>query len=160
MNTNSTGNLSAKSNLYYYHDQHLLHNELQQQQQPRPPSLSPTEHEQYTTTYSALHQKHNKSSNSYQHNTFHTPANGSSHHTMTSNTLSTLNPSEFDTKSTKSFNNKNLSKSTKTLNKNKFYGDDDYKIGDNIDNSDSLTSHYYHYQKNGGGERKGKKSKR
>lgn len=75
------------------------------------------------------------------------------------NTLSTLNPSEFEAKLNKNMM-KNYSKSTKSLNKNKFYGDDDYKA-DNNDycDDDILTSHYYHNNKTKD-DRKGKTSKR
>lgn len=77
------------------------------------------------------------------------------------NTLSTLNPSEFDAKTGKNFA-KNYSKSTKSLNKNKFYSDDDYKVDNNDscdDDVDVLTSHYYHNNK-AKDDRKGKKAKR
>lgn len=75
------------------------------------------------------------------------------------NTLSTLNPSEFEAKANKNFA-KNYSKSTKSLNKNKFYSDEDYKV-DNNDycDDDILTSHYYHNNKTKE-DRKGKKAKR
>lgn len=82
------------------------------------------------------------------------------------NTLSTLNPSEFEAMANKNFA-KNYSKSTKSLNKNKFYSDDDYKVENDEYCEDSvkyceddiLTSHYYHNTKTKD-DRKGKKAKR
>lgn len=76
------------------------------------------------------------------------------------NTLSTLNPSEFEDKANKSFS-KNYSKSTKSLNKNKFYSEDDCKVDNDYCDDDILTSHYYisHNNKTKD-DRKGKKAKR
>ena len=74
------------------------------------------------------------------------------------NTLSSLNPSEFEAKTNINFV-KNYSKSTKSLNKNKFYSDDEYKVDNVYCDDDILTSHYYHNNKTKD-DRKGKKSKR
>jgi hypothetical protein len=169
---------SAKSNLYYYHDQHSLHNNND--------ALQTTEHdEQYCTAQPLqssslnLHtntvNKSPPSHDSFQHTTFHSNSKKSTNHntpntipsisSSANHTLSTLNPSEFEIK--KSFGKKyqnGSSKSTKSLQKNggnKFYDEhtDDYKIDNNefCDNySDVLTSHYYLKSE----DRKGKKSKR
>jgi hypothetical protein len=72
----------------------------------------------------------------------------------TSSLSTTLNPVEFESKIGKIVGGnglKLLSKSTKSLNKNKFYNDDDYKMDNNDDDDycgdDILTSHYYHNNK-------------
>lgn len=136
--------------MYYYRDQHSLHND----------SLD-TEHEPYTTAYSSstAQKQHTSNSNKKTHTptTFHNPTK--SNHMA--NTLSTLNPSEFEAKANKSFG-KSYSKSTKSLNKNKFYDgdDDDYKVDNEFCDDDILTSHYYHNNKKNDDNRKGKKSKR
>lgn len=177
---------SAKSNLYYYHDQHSLHNNND--------ALQTTEHdEQYCTAQplqsSSLNLHTNTvnkspppSHDSFQHTTFHSNSKKSTNHHATSNTpntipsvsssanhtLSTLNPSEFEIKANKNYSKKyqnGSNKSTKSLQKNggnKFYDEhtDDFKVDNNefCDNySDVLTSHYY-LSKNE--DRKGKKSKR
>lgn len=141
--------MSAKSNLYYYHDQHSLHNEALQ-----------SEHEQYTTACTAQHTNTaNKSpQNSFQHTTFHNLKK--SNHNSAANTLSTLNPSEFEAKANKNFAKKyGNSKSIKSLQSNKFYGEDNDDDNEYCDN-DVLTSHYYLQKNRSNEERKPKKSKR
>lgn len=162
----NASSLGAKSNLYYYHDQHSLHNNDALQ----------SENEQYTTACTAQHTNTtnttsycNKSppQNSFQHTTFHNLKKTNA----AANTLSTLNPSEFEAKANKSFAKKH-SKSTKSLQKNntnsnnnssgnKFYGiDDDYKVDNDFCDNDILTSHYYHHNNKMSDDRKGKKAKR
>lgn len=131
--------------MYYYHDQHSLHNNTDALQ---------SDHDQYTTSYTAQISKSPKEN--FQHMTFH---NNIKKTNLMANTLSTLNPSEasFEAKM-----NKNFSKSTKSLNKNKLYSDDDYKVDNNDSkffDDDILTSHYYHNNKTKD-DRKGKKAKR
>jgi hypothetical protein len=168
--------LSAKSNLYYYHDQHSLHNNDALQ----------TEHEQsYATACTAPHTNTaltaNKSppQNSFQHTTFHNPTTTTTTTSTASsitankknlmsnaNAISTLNASEsgnFAKKHSKS--TKSLQKIYNSANNMKYYGeinDDDYRVDDDFCDNDILTGHYYHnnnISKNGD-DRKGKKSKR
>jgi hypothetical protein len=193
---------SAKSNLYYYHDQHSLHNN---------DVLQITEHEQYCTAPQSqssslnLHTNTaNKSpshNNSFPHTTFHSqPKKSNNNHLPTSsnttissvssaNTLSTLNPSEVETKHMKKFtqnsngksnkglqkngvkttttniNNDNINNNDDSVSSNKLYGEltEDYKV-DNSDICDSysevLTSHYYLSNKKLIEDRKAKKAKR
>lgn len=177
---------SAKSNLYYYHDQHSLHNNND--------ALQTTEHdEQYCTAQPLqssplnLHtntvNKSSPSHESFQHTTFHSNSKKSTNHHATSNTpntipsvsssanhtISTLNPSEFEIKANKNFNKKYQNGKAKSLQKNGgnklFYDEhtDDYKVDNNnyCDNySDVLTSHYYLNNDKMNEDRKGKKSKR
>lgn len=145
------------NNHYYYHDQ--------RQQQP-PPQQSPsshyeTSHEQILGTSTSTTQfphtqsehyssgKYNlpSSTSSFQHSNNHkNNYNHTKNHTVNSLSALTPNPNEFNLNKVKNFN-KNLSKSTKTLNKSKYYSDDEYKFdNDYVDNDDSLTQHYYHYQ--------------
>lgn len=139
MSTN-TNSLGAKSNFYYYRDQYSFHNTDALQ----------SEHEQYITSCTTQQSKSPKNS----HTTFHIPKK--SNHLA--NTLSTLHPSEFEAKVDKNLT-KNYSNSTKSLSKNKFYSEDDYKADNVYCDDDILTSHYYHNNKTKA-ERKGKKSKR
>jgi hypothetical protein len=142
--------LSAKSNLYYYHDQHSLHNNNDALQ---------SEHEQYTTACTAQHTNTaNKSpQNSFPHTTFHNLKK--SNHNSAANTLSTLNPSEFEAKANKNFAKKyGNAKSIKGL-QPKFYDEDNNDDDDYCENG-VLTSHYYLQKNRSNEDRKGKKSKR
>ncbi|KAG5681586.1 hypothetical protein PVAND_011002 [Polypedilum vanderplanki] len=141
----NAGSLSAKSNLYYYHDQHSLHNSDALQ----------SEHEQYSTACTAQHTNTaNKSptQNSFQHTTFHNLKKSQNH--TNANTLATLNPSEFEAKANKNFAKKyNKQKSAKLYGElhdvngtdaiNDGDDDVDYKLNNDFCDSDILTSHYY-----------------
>jgi hypothetical protein len=124
--------------LYYFHDS-LQNTEALH-----------SENEQYITSYSA---QQSKSPESFQSTTFFNPKKSNG----IANTLSTLNPVEFEAKANTNLA-KNFSKSIKSLNKNKLY-DDDYKVVNNFCDDDILTSHYYHNNKMKE-NRKGKKAKR
>jgi hypothetical protein len=158
--------LSAKSNLYYYHDQHSLHNNDALQ----------SEHEQYSTACTAQHTNTaNKSptQNSFQHMTFHNLKKSNLTSDAAANTLSTLNPSEFEAKANKNFAKKYGS--AKSIKKNaklnsEHDGDDDvndgdddvdYKLNSDFCDNDTLTSHYYLQKDNKmNNDRRGKKAKR
>lgn len=180
---------SAKSNLYYYHDQHSLHNNND--------ALQTTEHdEQYCTAQplqsSSLNLHTNTinkslppsppSHDSLKHMTFHSNSKKSTNHnhatsntpntipslsSSASHTLSTLNPNEFEIKTNKNFPNKKYqngsNKSTKSLQKNdgnKFYDENSDKV-DNNEFCDNYSDVLTsHYYLNKNDDRKGKKSKR
>lgn len=128
--------------MYYYHDQHSLHNNNDALQ---------SEHEQYTTACTAQHTNTaNKSpQNSFPHTTLHSLKK--SNHNSAANTLSTLNPSEFEAKI----------KAIKGLQVvDKLACSEDNDDDDDACDINVLTSHYYLQKHRSNEPRKGKKSKR
>jgi hypothetical protein len=151
--------------LYYYHDQHSLHNNNDALQ---------SEHEQYTAACTAQHtntaNKSPQSQNSFPHTTFHN-LKKSNH---AANTLATLNPSEFEAKASKSFAKK-YGNGKSSRHKGKFYGEHDdtdvpnegddevdiNKLHSDFCDNDMLTSHYYLQNDHKlNHDRRGKKAKR